>query len=186
MHVLYVCFILLYCLCSDCLHNYPYSVFSAFFFSCPLYHLFPPHPLHHCESSPFKNLMIFHVLGLLHIVPHSLTPFYLILPFNPHLLLSLSFPPSSTLLYYSDWVLFGMACAVPEYLSSHRAPWSIASELSSSLQDPLLHQIHTHKQVKPLHTHLLVNSHTYLLIPRIQGLSCTHHSFHNDVQYLQL
>lgn len=78
-------------------------------------HIISSHLLHLPMFSPLSISFFFSPYNLPHTI--SCNP-----PFSSSLPLSPSPTPSSILLHYSDWVLFGMARVVPEYLSFHRAP----------------------------------------------------------------
>lgn len=148
-----------------------------FFFSSPLSQPHPPlvssspRPLCHCESALLPIFPPFLPLASsCTSFPLLYTPIFTVLAsfcnsFAPHSLLL--FTSSSILLHYSDWVLFGMASVVPEYLSSHRAPWSITLEFNP-FPAPGKHK-HTHASRHGTHVHsvTLMNSHrhTHIQIP---------------------
>lgn len=95
------------------MNQHDYVLFVSPFGLCTLFRLLSPPPL------PVLARPVTLSVGTHYTIAHTL-------PSNS----SLPLAPCSILLHYSDWVLFGMACVVPAYLSFHRALWSIAREVT--------------------------------------------------------
>lgn len=116
-------------------------------------------PLCHCESALLPISLRFFLL--LHPAPCFLSyTLCLVLSLlwnsfahhpapHPHLHTLLALP-TTTLLHYSAWVLFGMASVVPEYLSSRCTPCSITLEFNP-FPAPEKTQTTTHKRLDTAH-----------------------------------